>query len=1163
MPTGSIRLKIVELQRPQTVYFIEAKWHHTIKDVKDMLRKVTHTPARLFLFLPNSPSQLRNSITLHDLGLDSDANSVHTLRFATSDPSSSTDVHLAAISDVEIGSLSEQLVDHVRNGLDSNKAPGKTELFDCTGGVYFMKNTRGAKTAVFKPSDEEQGMPNNTKGYVDSALRSHFTPGQGYMREFGAFLLDVENRSQVPATALVQCKHRVFNYPSGFSSNSKPKIGSLQQFIVSSEDLFEDFGYGVFSDYEVQKIALFDMRVLNCDRNSANILVVRKQVTNRSRNGSTVSEDNGLSNFVPDDERDFLSIDDDVDSNHEVLELIPIDHGYCIPSKLEIHDYDWAWFGYPQVDKPAVPELKDYLASINIDELVAEVSNRVSLPEECWFLVRTVHSLLVEGLIKANLTIKQVASLIARLDDEIPSPLERIISEASENATRTIASRYDRKTARAAKAQFEARKRIWAMSAGLSGGALAKLQSLSPSLEHHRSKDSLSSLSAKDSVSSFAISELDSLQGYNPGRGPIRGSSDASEFSVGSGRVDLKAGQNNSSESISVKGSHDDESDDAYVMGVSLDDRSISSSTSTSPSPSSPHRLCRSGVSSPAALPGAYVALTSSQSCYNTPPLTSPISPLFSSHSHSGCSPPKLGLGCGPMTSGSSPMWKNSQQCPTVLEVEEDVVSGDEEERVDDNDKDYLKRRERWSKQSFYPDSDGFADGKPRFSTQFDSSENGNGVNAIDNSTSGPTTISYSQYSSMVSSLAGQGLTRMATLHSFSDPIDSSNNNSVNMTISSQEYPFPVDYSSSSLNYVSRAAASSVSFVAPNDSSGSKTVSFGNTSSNSKLSFSVGFGQSQADSFTSFGPIPIPSSSNAVLSGQQEQQQHFPPSAVYRDIDVDSTLTSYSTDAPSYSSVVGLDLYSGSTLAEVENEYGIGIASDDGYSYNSHCDNNDLFPSLLNPDDLVDEVGPTNVFNTDVTETEKDDNDDDRNDDALLDGMTWASPELITSALAATKALAAPTESSTSASISTQLYSFARTNIESKSHDLSNISDNATVTDIPMLQSKPFEVSPNVSLGSTDSGRSKLTFSSPIRLARVTSFGGFGSENKFEISSEEQSQQKQMQRMQWNNFKQLKSGTGHESEMWQVKYEFDALMTIFAKQAILNIISRTLRTSSL
>ena len=70
------------------------------------------------------------------------------------------------------------------------------------------------------------------------------------------------------------------------------KVGSLQQFVTAVSNC-EDMGPSRFAAPEVHKIAVLDMRLVNADRNGANILVQKE--------GS-------------DDYR-----------------LIPIDHGYCLP----------------------------------------------------------------------------------------------------------------------------------------------------------------------------------------------------------------------------------------------------------------------------------------------------------------------------------------------------------------------------------------------------------------------------------------------------------------------------------------------------------------------------------------------------------------------------------------------------------------------------------------------------------------------------------------------------------------------------------------------------------------------------------------------------------------------------------------------------------------
>ncbi len=85
-----------------------------------------------------------------------------------------------------------------------------------------------------------------------------------------------------------------------------PKIGSLQSF-VKSEGPIENYSADLFDADEIHKIAVLDLRIMNLDRNTENILVQR------------------------------------VGSGYR---LVPIDHGLCIPDSLEVCSYDLAWLGY-------------------------------------------------------------------------------------------------------------------------------------------------------------------------------------------------------------------------------------------------------------------------------------------------------------------------------------------------------------------------------------------------------------------------------------------------------------------------------------------------------------------------------------------------------------------------------------------------------------------------------------------------------------------------------------------------------------------------------------------------------------------------------------------------------------------------------------------------
>jgi hypothetical protein len=398
------------------------KWN-SIRDVKAKLVSSLNKPVNNpHIFYSTSPSELNDEVLLHDLGIDRSGFIFH-LVFDQAD----SDVTLVPTQSLSMDSSTNEIVSIVKSGFLKHRMPTATDSFDGTGGVYFLREAKGSYCAVFKPHDEEQGMPNNPKNHTgqgDCGLREYFQPGQGCLRELAAYLFDEGHFCGVPATALVHCEHPAFHYPAADNKPKLfPKFGSMQEFVSDAEP-FDDFGPNLLrfispplhflcptlprclvdSDFEVQKIALFDIRLLNCDRNAANILV-RKAPSSAA----------------------------------VIYQLIPIDHGYCIPPKLKIFEWDWAWYYHPHVSRPVCPEILSYLRSIDIDQLLLKVSDHVLLTDDCQFLLRLSHFLLLHGL-ALGLTLKEIAILICRTGDQedAPSQLEKLIAEAEDNAYRVI-----------------------------------------------------------------------------------------------------------------------------------------------------------------------------------------------------------------------------------------------------------------------------------------------------------------------------------------------------------------------------------------------------------------------------------------------------------------------------------------------------------------------------------------------------------------------------------------------------------------------------------------------------------------------------------------------------------------------------------------------------
>ena len=425
---------------------LQVHWWSSIRDVKAALHKLTNEPpSRHHLYHSTNPSELRNSIMLHDIGIEK---SGRMLRVAI-DYRNEGDFVITPTKDVLLDDASKAMVESVRRGFQRNKPPTATDEFEGSGGVYFLRSAFGSYEAVFKPHDEEQGMPNNPKDRVGTGvegLREHFQPGQGCLRELAAYIMDYKHFSGVPPTTLVHCEHPTFHYPlplqHGASSAGRgkpfPKLGSLQKFIRGA-DLFEDLGPSLLSDFEVQKIALLDIRLLNCDRNAANILV-------QHTHDSCSDQD---SEVEADHRHEFVvsgSPTAGVDMLHQnVYHLVPIDHGYCMPSRLKILEWDWTWFHYAHIRRPVHPDIINYMKALDINLLLRKLTAQVALSDDSVFLLRLSHFLLLEAF-AANLTLYDVAVIVARSgdDESCPSRLEQAVAEAEDNAYRSIELKFSR-----------------------------------------------------------------------------------------------------------------------------------------------------------------------------------------------------------------------------------------------------------------------------------------------------------------------------------------------------------------------------------------------------------------------------------------------------------------------------------------------------------------------------------------------------------------------------------------------------------------------------------------------------------------------------------------------------------------------------------------------
>lgn len=225
-----------------------------------------------------------------------------------------------------------------------------------TGGVHFIPEIGSSEfKVVFKPREEENAS----------------TRGTGFVREYAAYLID-NGVAGVPETAVT-----ILNIGKG------PQLGSAQMFVKDSEDA-EDFGFGAFSVEDVHRIGVLDLRILNCDRHSGNLM--RNKVTGK---------------------------------------LVPIDHGAAFPELDALGDCSFEWLRYPQAKEPFDQATKEEIRAIEIDKDLEKLS-LAGLSVDAQLATWMSTCLLKMGVAQGK-TLFEIGSLVQREGDRSePSELEKL-----------------------------------------------------------------------------------------------------------------------------------------------------------------------------------------------------------------------------------------------------------------------------------------------------------------------------------------------------------------------------------------------------------------------------------------------------------------------------------------------------------------------------------------------------------------------------------------------------------------------------------------------------------------------------------------------------------------------------------------------------------------
>lgn len=295
----------------------------------------------------------------------------------------------------------KEVVKAIKNGVEP--IPVHSGL----GGAYYFRNVRGESIAIVKPTDEEPFAPNNPKGFVGKALgqpglKRSVRVGETGFREVAAYLLDYDHFANVPPTVLVKITHSAFHVNegvNGYKSHEKKqvsKIASFQQFISHDFDA-SDHGTSSFPVAAVHRIGMLDIRIFNTDRHAGNLLV--KKLDRVGRFGQ--------------------------------VELIPIDHGLCLPECLE--DPYFEWIHWPQASIPFSEDELEYIA--NLDPFKDSDMLRMELPmiREACLRVLVLCTIFLKEAAAYGLCLAEIGEMMSReirgLEEE-PSELEVVCIEA-------------------------------------------------------------------------------------------------------------------------------------------------------------------------------------------------------------------------------------------------------------------------------------------------------------------------------------------------------------------------------------------------------------------------------------------------------------------------------------------------------------------------------------------------------------------------------------------------------------------------------------------------------------------------------------------------------------------------------------------------------------
>jgi len=249
--------------------------------------------------------------------------------------------------------------------------------------VYKLLNKNGQETAIFKPYEKVNGISSNDSLTLNSRKNAF---NEVCAHEFDQHVASCL-RAGVPETQHVKL-------PTSLISGDNPETnyirGSLQKFVPNTESC-EDYGSSLFSKDDIHRIGLLDLRILNCDRHTGNLLF-------DSSNKRLIPIDHALS---------FPEIDFDVKEGGE-QEYLEKDF-----NNLTLSNVSFDWMMFPQAKQPFSEELVEGIKSMDIVKDL-EFMKKLNMSVKQRLAVFVASTLLKKGVVEYGKTLYDLGVVAQR-----------------------------------------------------------------------------------------------------------------------------------------------------------------------------------------------------------------------------------------------------------------------------------------------------------------------------------------------------------------------------------------------------------------------------------------------------------------------------------------------------------------------------------------------------------------------------------------------------------------------------------------------------------------------------------------------------------------------------------------------------------------------------